>query len=103
MNSKKSSFISNKVVNLHLSGNFNKKDNPSDLDSQFADLEHFAEYFLTQQYDGQNIVKFPLTMYKKNFLQVVEEPTTSKALRLLKSKVQEFLEKHELTSNDDAK
>lgn len=42
-------------------------------------------------------------MYEKNFIQVVDEPVTSKALRRLKIKVQEFMENHDLTSNDDVK
>jgi hypothetical protein len=87
LSNKKFSFMSNKVINLYLSEKFNINDNSLDLDNRFADLEHFSYYFLTQRYEGKKFVKLPLAMYQKNFLQVVKEPMTSKALRWLKTKV----------------
>ena len=72
LNSKKSSFISNKVVNLYLEKSFDKNDNQSDLDTKFADLSHFSDFFLTQRYPDQHYSKFSLALYERNFYKIVE-------------------------------
>jgi hypothetical protein len=72
LNSKKSSFISNKVVNLYLEQSFDKNDNQSDLDTKFADLSHFSDFFLTQRYPDQHYSKFSLALYERNFYKIVE-------------------------------